>query len=175
MNWNDPEYDDRPSQPQRRETFVPALTRPQTVDVTPAWLVDRQPLAIENVLTPMVTSMEQSGPLARAKALQVRMSMLLGLYAVLAIVVAVALWLVADALPAGALAGALIFVALGSGTYIKLNAQDYAHSAHGTERHRIDTASDLAHKRMDHEHELRRMALEAYLRTLEGTDGKRTR
>ena len=172
MNWADPDYD-TPTQT-RRSTYVPALTQqPQTVDATPAWLVERQPLAIENVLTPIVTSMEQSGPLARAKALQVRIMMLLALYAILALVIAVTIWLVADALPVGAVAGALIFVALGSGTYIKLNAQDYAHSAHGTERHRIDVAADLAHARMNHEHELRRMALDAYLRTLEGRDAKR--
>ena len=157
----------------RRDTYVPARTvQPSQGDVTPGWLVERQPLSIEPVLTPMVTSMEQSGPLARARALQIRVGTLLALYAVLAVVVGTAIWMVAGIWPVGAMTGALVFVALGSASYLKLNSQDYAHSAHGTERFRIDTAADLAHARMQHEHELRRMALEAYLRNLEGHNGK---
>ena len=68
--------------------------------------------------------------------------------------------------------GLLTFVAMTGATYVKLNGQDYAHSREGTERFKVATAADLARQHMSQEHELRRMALDAYLTTLERNGGR---
>jgi len=103
----------------------------------------------------------------RAQALRVRLMPFLWAWGGVGVVVGGAVWLLGGAWPAGAMLGALLFAALTAVTYIKLNGQDYEYSREGTERHRVSTAADLARRQMQHEHELRRMALEAYLESLE--------
>ena len=73
--------------------------------------------------------------------------------------------------PAGAMVTLLLFALLTAVTYYRLNRTDYEYSREGTERHKIDVTADLARRKLAHEHELRRMALETYLRTLERHEG----
>jgi CHASE3 domain sensor protein len=107
----------------------------------------------------------------RAKALRVRLVPFLVTWGLLAGVVGVVVWQVAKQWPAGALLALLLFATLTAVTYYRLNRTDYDYSREGTERHRLDTAADLARRQMNHEHELRRMALDTYLRTLERHEG----
>jgi hypothetical protein len=102
-----------------------------------------------------------------AQALRVRLVPFLWTWAGVGLVVGGAVWLAAGALPLAALLGSLAFAALTGLTYYRLNRTDYDFSREGTERLRIGTAADLERARMAHEQELRRIALDAYLRQLE--------
>jgi len=44
-----------------------------------------------------------------------------------------------------------------------MNGQEFEHSRNGVERHRIDAATDLREKELDHTHELKKIALTTYL------------
>jgi hypothetical protein len=52
--------------------------------------------------------------------------------------------------------------------YERMDAREHAHSRTGLERLRIKEASALKNKEMDQAHELRKTALEQYIKTLEG-------
>jgi len=145
---------------------------PATVDA-PAWLVERQPMPLETVWTPVEGAQEHTSAMDRAQALRVRLVPFVALWGLLAVVVGVVVLMVAQNAPGAALVGLLTFTALSAVTYIKLNTTDYTFSREGTERHRLDTAADLARRRMNHEHELRRMALETYLKALERNEVRR--
>ena len=56
------------------------------------------------------------------------------------------------------------FAVLTAATYWRMNRDEFEYSRNGLERHRVDTAADLAEKQMDQQHELRRLALDAYLK-----------
>ena len=144
----------------------PARQPPATVDA-PAWLVQQQPLDVGPVWTPTDGARENTSAMDRARALRVRLLPFVGLWGLLAVIVGAVVLYVAQNAPGAALAGLLVFTALTAGTYIKLNTTDYVFSREGTERHRLDTAAGLARQQMQHEHELRRLALEAYLESLE--------
>jgi hypothetical protein len=158
----------------RGPTFVPAqlpaVKTPAPVDA-PAWLTERQPLAVDAVWTPVDGAQERTSAMDRAKALRVRLVPFLVTWGLIAGVVGVVVWQVAKQWPAGALLALLLFATLTAVTYYRLNRTDYDYSREGTERHRLDTAADLARRQMNHEHELRRMALDTYLRTLERHEG----
>jgi hypothetical protein len=157
----------------RRANFVApeAKQPPATIDA-PAWLVERQPMALDAVWTPVDGAQERTSAMDRAKALRVRLVPFLVTWALIAVVVGVVVAMVAKQWPAGAMLAVLLFALLTAVTYYRLNRTDYDYSREGTERHRLDTAADLARRRMNHEHELRRMALETYLRSLE-KEGRR--
>ena len=108
----------------------------------------------------------------RAKALRVRLMPFVALWALLAVIVFVVVLFVAKNAPGAALGGLLAFTALTAFTYYRLNRTDYDYSREGTERHKIDTAAYLVERHMDNEQELRKMALEAYLGTLERHEGR---
>lgn len=150
---------------------TPHAAQPAAAVDAPAWLTERQPLAVDAVWTPVDGAQERTSAMDRAKALQVRLVPFLVAWAGVGGVVGVSVWLLAGTWPAGAMAGALLFAGLTAVTYYRLNRTDYDYSREGTERHRLDTAADLARRQMNHEHELRRMALETYLRTLERHEG----
>ncbi len=146
---------------------APLATRqPQTIDA-PAWMVQQQPLAVTSAWTAIDGAQEHTSAMDRARALRVRLLPFVLLWALLSVCVGVVVLYVAQNAPGAALGGLLVFTALTAGTYIKLNGQDYAHSREGTERHKIDTAAYLAERHMEYEHEFKRMALDAYLKTLE--------
>lgn len=157
----------------RSASFVPAQLpsrQPATVEA-PGWMTERQPLAVDAVWTPVEGAQERTSAMDRAKALRVRLVPFLVTWALIAGVVGVVVWQVAQQWPAGALLALLLFAALTAVTYYRLNRTDYDYSREGTERHRLDTAAGLARQRMAHEHELRRMALQAYLESLDRHEG----
>ena len=130
-------------------------------------------MAVDAVWTPVEGAQDRTSAMDRARALQVRLLPFLAVWGLIAVVVGVVVALLAKGWPAGALLGVLVFAGLTAVTYYRLNRTDYDYSREGTERHRLNTAADLARRRMNHEHELRRMALDAYLQSLERHEGGR--
>jgi hypothetical protein len=145
-------------------------TPPPTVDA-PAWLVQREPMNLAAGWTSFEGAQEHTSAMDRAKALRVRLVPFLWGWFGLSFVLGVVVLLVVKDAPSAGLATILLFSALTAATYVKLNGQDYAHSREGTERHKVDTAADLAKMQMKQDHELRKMALDSYVRQL--TDRER--
>ena len=149
-------------------TPAPLATRqPQTVDA-PGWLVQAQPLDVATAWQAQQGAREASDPITRARGLQLRVLPFLGLFALGSVALGAVVWLVAGTLPGAALAAVLTFSLAGFITYARLNTTDYQYSREGTERHKVDTAADLARTQMENDQELKRLALESYLRQIEG-------
>lgn len=146
---------------------APLARRDQTIDVVP-WAMQTTALDVGRAWQPLQATKEATSAVDRARGLQMRVLPFLALFALAGVVVGGVVWLVAGIVPIAALVAVLVFAGLGIGTYGRLNSTDYAHSGAGVERHRIDTAADLERQRMEHEQELRRLALDAYLKQLEG-------
>lgn len=148
----------------------PLATRPQTFDQAPQWVTQSQPLDVGQAWQPQTAAKETTSAQDRAKGLRIRLLPFLGLYALAGVVVGLAVWLAAANVPVAALVAVLVFAALGVNTYVKLNGQDYDHSGAGVERLRITEAAQLQREKMEHEQELKRAALESYLKWLENRD-----
>jgi len=152
--------------------FVPAQSAPlarrdQTVDVVPSWAMQTQPLDVARAWEPLQGAREATSAQDRAKALRTRLQPFLVAWGAVSIVVGGGIWLVAGAVPVGALLAALTFAGLTAVTYNRLNRQDYEYSREGTEQLRITEAAQLQREQMEHEQELKRMALESYLKRWE--------
>lgn len=151
-------------------TFVaPEPRRPAPVD-PPAWIPPAQPVDVAPALMAIDGAQEHTSAMDRAQALRVRLLPFVLLWGLLGLVVGVVVLLVAQNAPGAALVALLVFVALTSITYHRLNRTDYEYSREGTEQLKVVTAADLARLQLEQNHELRRTALEAYLRTLERHD-----
>ena len=165
-----------PRQPEQRGNFVqPAPPRPPaTVDAVPQWAVpasrDQVPPGNISAWDPQSGTVEKTSAMDRAQAVRVRLVPYLWSWAGVGLVVGGVAWLMARQAPIAALLGALSFAALTGWSYYRLNRTDYDYSREGTEQLRIRTAAELEELRMLHEQELRRAALDAYLRHLEGRD-----
>ena len=152
---------------------APLAKREQTVDVIPQWLATAQPVDLSTAWAASDGARENTSAMDRAQALRVRLVPFVGLWALLGVIVGIVVLYVAQNAPGAALGGLLTFSALTAYTYYRLNRTDYDYSREGTERHKIDTAAYLVERQLDNEHELRRMALEAYLETLDRNEGRR--
>ena len=147
-------------------TPAPLATRPQTIDA-PAWLATSQHMDVTPVWQAPDGARENTSAMDRARALRVRLAPFVALWALLGVIVGALVLYIASNAPGAAMGGLLVFTALTSVTYVKLNGQDYQHSREGTERHRIDSATYLAERELDHKARMQEKALDAYLRRLE--------
>ena len=155
-------------------TPAPLATRqPTTIDQAPSWAMQAQPLEVGQAWQPQPATKEATSAVDRAKGLRIRLTPFALLWAGVGLVLGVAVWLVAGTLPGAALLAVLAFAGLTGATYYKLNGQDYDHSGAGVERLRITEAAQLQREQLEQTHELRRMALESYLQTLERHEGRR--
>ena len=143
-----------------------ARREPQTIDAT-AWLATSQHMDVTPVWAAPDGARENTSAMDRARALRVRLLPFVALWALLGVIVGVLVLYIASNAPGAAMGGLLVFTALTSVTYVKLNGQDYAHSREGTERHRIDSATYLAERQLDHKARMQEKALDAYLRQME--------
>lgn len=141
---------------------------PTTIDQAPQWLAPAQPLDVGHIWQPGQGARETTSAVDRARGLQMRVLPFVGLYALAGVVVGVGVWLAAGSVPLAALLAVLVFAGMGTATYAKLNLQDYQHSGAGVERHRIDSATYLAERELDHKARMQEKALDAYLRQMEG-------
>lgn len=149
-------------------TPAPLATRqPTTIDQAPQWVTQAQPLDVGHAWQPQTAAKEATSAVDRAKGLQIRLWPFLLLYGLAGTVVGIGVWLVAGSVPGAALAAVLVFAGMGIGTYRRMNLDDYDHSGAGVERLRITEAAQLQREQLEQTHELRKMALEAYLETLE--------
>ncbi|MBX3053440.1 MAG: hypothetical protein KF753_18335 [Caldilineaceae bacterium] len=64
------------------------------------------------------------------------------------------------------------FALLTSATYWRMNKDEFDFSRNGLERHKVDSALEVRLTELQNSHELRKMALEGYLRHLEGGNGQ---
>ena len=101
-------------------------------------------------------SEEYATPVSRAKGQLIR---LIPFSAVWLILTGGVVWLLGLTFPYLLVGFALLTAA----TYLRMNGQEFEHSRNGVERHRIDSATDLAEKQLDQTHELKKMALTTYL------------
>lgn len=149
-------------------TPAPLATRqPQTIDA-PAWLATSQQTDVANVWAAPDGARENTSAMDRARALRVRLLPFVLLWALLAVIVfVVVLFVIKDNVGSG-LTGLLAFTALTAFTYYRLNRTDYDYSREGTERHRIDSATYLAERELDHKARMQEKALDSYLRQIEG-------
>jgi len=152
---------------------APLATRqPVTIDA-PAWLATSQPQDLTRGLETQEGAQERTSAMDRAKALRVRLIPFLWGWVGLSVIVGAVVLIVAQNAPGAALLALLTFSGLTSVTYYRLNRTDYDYSREGVERHKVDTSAYLVERQLDNEHELRRMALEAYLETLDRNEGRR--
>ena len=130
------------------------------VDVVPIAPAEYSQLYIENALQAHDGVSEQTNATERSVALVVRLAPFSAVWLVLAVAIGVA--------ARSSVVGLLAFALLTGATYAAMDRTEYRFSRNGLERHRIDAAERIALEQMAHVQELRRMALEMYLRQLEG-------
>lgn len=164
--WDtDIEIDQAPIATSSRPTsFVPAAPRhpePPTALFTPA------PSATGDAWRPTPAIVEHSTPFERAKALMVRQLLLWAIWVVLAVAAGLTVYKV-TAIGGGyaALFGLAVFGGCAAASFVADKAER-GDSAVGLERHRINRAAELERLKLRQDHELKRMALDAYLDALE--------
>jgi hypothetical protein len=158
-----------PQLPMARSFVAPAP--PEVIQVRrepqlPDWIGAAAPLDLPSFASSEGTR-EASSPLLRAQALRVRLLPFALLWAVIAIVLGVAVILTIGSMPGAGLTALLTFGALTAFSYYRMNGQDYTYSREGTERHKVDTVHALELAKMEHNLEVRRMAFDFYLKLLE--------
>lgn len=165
----EPEVDAYPVRPRMQNFVAPERTiEPVKAEpIAPAWLGNEPPIDVSPAFAVAPGTREHTSAMDRARALRVRMFPFVVIWAGVGLIVLSALLFAAVEWPLASLAGALVFAAMSAVTYYRLNRTDYDYSREGTERHRLDVAENIAHARMEHEQELKRMALDAYIRMME--------
>lgn len=141
----------------KREQVRPA--RPP-VEVTRFEPSEYAPIYIENALQARDGVSEQTNATERSVALVVRLAPFSVVWLALAVAIGVA--------ARSSVVGLLTFALLTGMTYAAMDRTEYRFSRNGLERYRIDAAERIALEQMAHVQELRRLALEMYLRQLEG-------
>ena len=157
------------ARPQNNSLVLP----PPRADITvsePAWLQQPVTVIAENTWQPIVTQSEHSDPMTRAKATGLRMLAWGVIWLAAGIVAFAILAMIGAELPYAGAAGAMLWVVATAVTGYKIARLDHDVSAGGVERHRIDKGHDLAKAQLQHEYGLKRMALDAYIKSLEIND-----
>lgn len=148
-----PKDDYAPSQlPMLGEVLPPA--NPDTAALVHAWQ------------QPTEAMVEQTSATDRARGVVLRSAPMFGLVALLAVAGALVAYGVAGTVPS-VLTFLVVMALVGGGLYWFESRTEYAHSRNGVERLRIVESADIEHARMEHEFNLRRMALEAYIKIME--------
>ena len=83
------------------------------------------------------------------------------------LITAVLLSLAGTATPWSATIGGVLWLVLTAVSAYRVSKLDFDVSSGGVERHRIDRGHDLARMSLQHEYSLKKMALDAWLRSLE--------
>ena len=152
-----PKDDYQPPTPMLGEVLPPANT--DTAALVHAWQ------------QPTEAMVEQTSATDRAKGVVLRSAPMFGLVALLAIAGALVAYGVAGTVPS-VLTFLVTMAIIGGGLYWFESRTEYAHSRNGVERLRIVESADIEHARMEHEFNLRRMALEAYIKIMERNHGE---
>ena len=148
-------------QPQRRQMPMLGEVLP-SAPTEPANLVHAWQQPVEAML-------EHTSANDRAKGVVRRSMPMLGLVALLALAGALVAWGVAGTVPS-VLTFLVIMAMVGGGLYLWESRTEYQHSRGGIERLRIVESANLEMAKIDGEIELRRLALDAYIRMMEKDD-----
>lgn len=148
-------------QPQRRQMPMLGEVLP-AAPTEPANLVHAWQQPVEAML-------EHTSANDRAKGVVRRSMPMLGLVALLALAGALVAWGVAGTVPS-VLTFLVIMAMVGGGLYLWESRTEYQHSRGGIERLRIVESANLEMAKIDGEIELRRLALDAYIRMMEKDD-----
>jgi hypothetical protein len=125
-------------------------------------------IMVEQALQAQEGADERTSGIDRSRALLLRLAPLAGLWLILGAVCAVVLcFLVEVDATFSAVAGLVLFVFLSYNSYAGADERERYDSRNGVEHHRIDVAESLTLRKLDHEQELKRLALEATLKQLE--------
>lgn len=124
-----------------------------------------QQIEIDGSMAAIEGATEKTTPVERSAALILRLLPISATWLVLAVGVS---W----AASTGAAMAACLFAGLTACTYAYLDHNDHKHSRNGLERHRVDTYASLKRDEMEHQQELRKMALAAHLKMLGVQDDK---
>lgn len=131
----------------------------------PAWMAP-QAMPVD-FLAPISTQMEHSDPVTRAKATGLRMVAWGIVWLGAGLITAVILSLAGTATPWSATIGGVLWLVLTAVSAYRVSKLDFDISSGGVERHRIDRGHDLARMSLQHEYSLKKMALDAWLKSLE--------
>ena len=146
------------TQPQRRQP-------PMLGEVLP--LAPTEPAALLHAWQqPTEAHLERTSADDRARGLVRRNMPVLVLVGLLAVAGALVAWGVAGTVPS-VLTFLVIMAVVGGGLYMWDSRTEYAHSRGGIERLRITEGANIELAKIETEAELRRMALEAYIRMME--------
>ena len=160
------EVDDAPLAVKPVSNYITPLPKREVATMPqPAWMAP-QPMAAD-FLAPVVTQMEHSDPVTRAKATGLRMVAWGIVWLGAGLITAVILSLAGTATPWSATIGGVLWLVLTAVSAYKVSRLDFDVSSGGVERHRIDRGHDLARMSLQHEYSLKRMALDAWLKSLE--------
>jgi len=147
-----PKDDYQPPMPMLGDVLPPA--NPDTAALVHAWQ------------QPTEAMVEQTSATDRARGVVLRSAPMFGLVALLSSAGALVAYGVAGTVPS-VLTFLVTMAIIGGGLYWFESRTEYAHSRNGVERLRIVESADIEHARMEHEFNLRRMALEAYIKIME--------
>lgn len=130
----------------------------------PQWEVlpadGQQPvIAVENAIQGHEGATENTTGMDRSKALVVRLLPFTAVWLVLAVAIGL--------LSSSGIVGLLVFSLFTGATYFLMDRTEYQFSRNGLERHKVNTLADLKREEMRHAQELRRLALQSYLKQLE--------
>lgn len=113
-------------------------------------------LAMESPLSSVSGSEEHATPVSRAQGQVIRLLPFTLVWLVLAVGI---VWVLGMSWPWLL----LMFGGFTAATYWRMNRDEFEFSRNGLERHRVDAYTDLREKELDQSHELKKMALTAYL------------
>jgi hypothetical protein len=147
-----------------RVTFVPAKPEPKTINLpNDAWQTGQPSIVIENALNGLDTTREEATPVTRSVGLVIRLVPFTIAWIALSIAIP---WM----LDLDEVASLLIFSVLMAYTYYRLDLSERYDSAAGIEHHKIDATERVHLARLEHEANLRRLALETTMKMLERSD-----
>lgn len=125
-------------------------------------------IMVESAFAAQEGADERTSGMDRSRSFLLRLAPLVALWAILGALAAVVLVsMVSMDRTDSAMLGLLLFVLLTYRSYAGADERERYDSRNGVEHHRIDVAENLTLKKMDHDQELKRMALEATLKQLE--------
>lgn len=145
-----------------KNNYVPALpARPQRTAVN----LPYYPVEIDGAMSAVDGAIEKTSGIDRSASLVIRLIPISVTWLVLAVSLS---W----ASGTGFSLAICLFAGLTACTYAYLDTQDRRYSRNGLERHRVDTYASLKLSEMEHQQELRKMALSAHLQMLGVQDDK---
>ena len=153
-----------------RAQYLPAPTRPARQMPMLGEVLPPAPAEPANLLhawqQPTEAHLEHTSANDRAKGVVRRSVPMLLLVALLALAGAIVAWVLGGTTPS-ALTFLTLMATIGGGLYLWESRTEYAHSRGGIERLRIVESANLEMAKIDGEIELRRLALDAYIKMME--------